>query len=93
MIASDSPFTSKLSGPIGNGRENKPADVMWVKHAMCCLGRYNDRLERNGYIDRGLHEAIDGYQRDRGLRRDGWIGPGGETERAIRLDLSRLGEE
>ncbi|MBV1799657.1 peptidoglycan-binding protein [Siccirubricoccus sp. G192] len=53
------------------------------------LGRYNDR-ERNGYITRALDDAIRGYQRDRGLRRDGYLDPGGETECTLCIELARL---
>lgn len=53
-------------------------------------GGYNDRGERHPYIDRGLQNAIEGYQRDRGLRRDGFMAPGGETECTLCVELARL---
>lgn len=84
---------TRLADAVGNCRANALADVRWVKDALERLGRYGDRHERNGYLDRALHEAICGYQRDNGLRCDGWLRPGGETESTIRVELIRLGKE
>lgn len=63
--------TSRIKDTVGNGRTNRPEDVLWVKQALQDLGRYRDRHERHGYLDRDLHEAICCYQRDRGLKCDG----------------------
>ncbi|HYG85077.1 MAG TPA: peptidoglycan-binding domain-containing protein [Azospirillum sp.] len=81
---------SNLRDRVGNGLPNRPDDLLWVKEALQRLGRYNDRGERHPYIDRALHEAIQGYQRDRGLRRDGFLVPGGETECTLCVELARL---
>lgn len=78
---------------MGNGRANRAEDVLWLKQAMQALGRYNDRQERHPYLDRDLHDAIRCYQRDRGLRCDGWLRPGGETERTMRVQLAYLDRE
>jgi hypothetical protein len=51
--------------------------VRWVKGALRHLGRYADEPAPHGYMDRELHDAICGYQRDCGLRCDGWLRPGG----------------
>lgn len=51
---------SKFAGAVGNGRANRPEDVLWVKQALHNLGRYCDRDERHAYLDRALHEAICG---------------------------------
>ncbi len=90
---SPTPNTTKLSDKVGNGRANRPEDVVWLKQALHCLGRYNDAGERHGYIDRDLQDAIENYQRDRGLERDGYLRPNGETEQTLRVELVRLGEE
>ena len=87
------PRTARIGDTVGNGQANRPEDILWVKQAMCDLGRYTDRHERTGYIDRDLHEAICGYQRDRGLKRDGWMKPNGETERTMRVQLAYLDRE
>jgi hypothetical protein len=64
-----------------------------VKDALRHLGRYADGPEPHGYLDRELHDAICAYQRDCGLRCDGWLRPGGETENTLRVELIRLGKE
>lgn len=84
---------SKIGAAVGNGRANRLEDVLWLKQALHDLGRYGDRGERHGYLDRELHEAICCYQRDRGLRCDGWLKPGGETERTMRVQLAYLDKE
>ena len=80
---------TRLQGRVGNGRTNHPEDVLWVKTALGLLGRYWER-EPDGYITRKLDDAIQAYQRDRGLRRDGYLDPGGETECALCVELARV---
>lgn len=46
--------------------------------------------ENAPYIDRALALAIEGYQRDRGLRRDGVLEPGGETECTLCVEVAHL---
>ncbi|WP_414637103.1 peptidoglycan-binding domain-containing protein [Azospirillum sp.] len=82
--------TSNLNDRAGNGLPNNPKDIFWVKEALRRLGRYNHGSTPNPYIDRSLNEAILNYQRDRGLRRDGVLVPGGETECALCVELARL---
>lgn len=86
-------FTPMLTGPAGNGRRSTPQDVEMLKTAMRMLGRYPAGRECHGIIDRELDTAIRGYQRDRGLKQDGWLRPGGETERCLCLDLACFDEE
>ena len=63
------------------------------KGALAKLGRYPDRKLHNGLIDRDLVNAIDSYQRDRGLKRDGLLRPDGETEQTIKVELTYLRED
>lgn len=84
---------SRLANEVGNGKFNQKEDVVWLKIAMCHLGRYRRRGEPHGYIDRDLHQAIKNYQRDRGLRQDGFLKPLGPTECVIRIELARLDKE
>jgi hypothetical protein len=84
---------TRLTGMVGNGRTNHQTDVRWMKEALQHLGRYCDGPEPHGYIDRELHDAIHAYQRDCGLRCDGWLRPGGETENTLRIELIRLGKK
>ncbi|HRQ80787.1 MAG TPA: peptidoglycan-binding protein [Azospirillaceae bacterium] len=81
---------SNLGDRVGDGLPNNPQDIIWLKRALSRLGRYNDRGDPHPFIDRALANAITGYQRDRGLRRDGLLNPGGETECAICVELKRL---
>ena len=80
---------TRLRSRVGNGSVNHPEDILWVKAALQLLGRFNEQ-ERHGYITRALDSAIRGYQRDRGLRRDGHLNPGGETECTLCVELARL---
>jgi hypothetical protein len=79
-----------LGGPVGNGRESPPEDVQRVQRGFMGLGRRAEG-EPSGVLDQGLDGTIRGYQRDRGLRADGWLGPAGETATALAGDLSLLG--
>jgi hypothetical protein len=81
---------SNLRDRVGDGLPNDPQDILWLKRALSRLGRYNDRGEAHPFIDRALMNAITGYQRDHGLRRDGMLNPGGETECTICVELKRL---
>jgi hypothetical protein len=81
--------TSNLRDSVGNGRTNHPEDLRWVKEALRLMGRYNGGGD-TPYIDRTLARAIEGYQRDRGLRRDGILTPGGETECTLCVEVTRL---
>jgi hypothetical protein len=81
-----------LLRPVGNGRDNRQEDVLGVKHAMRSLGRYAEPgYGMTGYLDRPLDDTIRNYQADRGVRVDGYMNPGGETERELDTDLTLLG--
>jgi hypothetical protein len=59
---------------------------------MQSLGRYAEPdYGMTGYIDRLLDQTIRNYQADRGVRVDGYLKPGGETERELDTDLTLLG--
>lgn len=85
----EEPRTTRLQGRVGDGRVNHLEDVLWLKDALRLLGRYWER-DQHGYITRPLDEAIKNYQRDRGLRRDGYLDPGGETECTLCVELARV---
>lgn len=79
-----------LEAAVGDGRRNQPGDVLWTKGALHALGRYPTGECASPVLDRALHEAIRSYQRDRGLKRDGWLAPDGETECSLGFDLASL---
>lgn len=80
-----------ITGMVGDQRENRPEDVRQIKNVLDRLGYFNFRKEPepHGYITREMDEGIRRYQKERGLRVDGWLKPGGETEKSLRKDLKR----
>jgi hypothetical protein len=79
-----------LGASVGNEQTNAHADILWVKQALRDLGRYNPQRETLPFIDRMLLEAVRAYQRDRGLRVDGLLRPGGPTEACLRVECARV---
>lgn len=80
-----------ISATVGNQRHNKPEDVRQVKSALNNLGYFGftKQPEPHGYITQEMDRSIKGYQKDKGLRVDGWLKPGGETEAALLKDLRK----
>ena len=72
---------------VGNGRESPPEDVRRVQQG--CLRRRAEG-QASGVLDRRLDATIRGYQRDRGLKADGWLAPRGETATTLASDLTLL---
>lgn len=74
-----------LKDAVGDGRANRPDDVVAVKTALAGLGRYGTDRTRapNPFLDRPLIGAVSAFQKEAGLKQDGWLAPGGETERAL----------
>lgn len=73
-----------LKSPVGNGRDNDPADVVAVKRALERLGlMQRPSYGLTGFIDRETDTALRRFQRDRGLGVDGYARPGGPTERNL----------
>lgn len=70
-----------LGGAVGDGLESLAENVKIVQDNLGRLGRFDD--EPNGIISKGLDKAIKDFQRDSGLKVDGKLYPGGETERSI----------
>ena len=79
----------QITGTIGNMMKNFEGDVLQVKSALERLGRFDfaSKPEPHGYVTKELDGSIREYQRDRGLKIDGWMRPGGETERSLSRDL------
>lgn len=76
----------ELRNPVGNGLHNDPDDVSAVERQMRRRGYYP--REETGYITRALDDGIKRYQRDKGLRVDGRLYPGGETEMSLNAQLA-----
>lgn len=79
--------SSIIFAPVGNNLKNDPEDVLRVKTTLGSLGRFDQKQDKNGYITRDLDSAVKGYQRDKNLKIDGIIYPGGETEQSLQQDL------
>ena len=81
----ESPPVFGLKGRVGRGRANDFPDVKAAKGALAQAGYYPDTFAReaDGHVDSRMRSAILGFQSDKGLRVDGWMGPGGQTEREL----------
>lgn len=88
------PTPSFFRDSIGTGLPNEDEDVLMAKQLFGDIGRLgNSPNERTPFFDRSLENAIKGFQQDRSLQVDGWLTPGGETERNIRRDMGLLPKE
>ena len=72
----------KITSNIGNNQKSKPEDVIAIKRALNSLGLYNGDVNLP-YIDAEMDRGIYSVQRSQGLKTDGLIKPGGETEKAL----------
>jgi|AVFP01.1.fsa_nt_gi hypothetical protein len=70
-----------LGRAVGDGLDNLADDVKKVQNSLKKLGHFDE--EPNGILSKSLDAAIRGFQRESGLKVDGKLLPGGETEREI----------
>lgn len=77
-----------IGGSVGNNMRNSEKDVIGVRSALKAVGRHIDNPE-SGIITRDMDTAIKSYQKERGLKIDGILLPGGETESALIGDIDR----
>ncbi len=84
-----SKITRLIKGSVGDQRENRPEDVRQIKSVLYQLGYFDFRKEPepHAYITREMDQGIKDYQKDRSLRVDGELKPGGETESELLKDL------
>jgi hypothetical protein len=84
-------FTSFLgtgiTGEVGNNRASRPTDVARLQRVMQGIGYYPADRPANGILDRDLDQGLQRFQRDQGLRADGWMRPGGPTHERLRSEL------
>lgn len=85
-------FTMSVGDTVGNGFKNAPRDVETVKRALGGLGYLpEDPFDRpSGFIEESTTKAIKRFQDDNRLTANGWLGPKGETEAALRQAVDRL---
>ncbi len=76
-----------ISAPVGPGQDNDADDVLATDKAMRDAGIYDPGQPYDSGPARYLHEPmVDGirnFQKEGGLKVDGYLKPGGPTERAI----------
>lgn len=70
---------------VGNNMVNEDEDVRHVKGALSRIGLFDQSVapEPHGIITHEMDTAIKGFQGAKGLKIDGVLEPGGETETAI----------
>ena len=80
-------FSAFLKSAVGNNLHNDPQDVKNTKFHLNQLGFHEGESE-NGYITKALDSGIRKFQRAKGLKVDGVMHPGGETERSLYESLT-----
>ena len=82
----------KLTGSVGNDRDNHAPDVVAVKKTLGGLGLMAEDPFDNPhpFIDAPTTRGLRAFQKVKKLREDGAAAPGGETERALRGAFSDL---
>ncbi|WP_170827058.1 peptidoglycan-binding domain-containing protein, partial [Magnetovibrio blakemorei] len=74
----------KLKSPIGRSYNTDPDDVRKTKKVLNTFGYYDEPAHGiTEYPDGAMISGIESFQKDNGLKKDGVMKPGGETERTI----------
>lgn len=82
----------KLNAPLDRDYNADFQDTLMIKRALNALGYYQTpAYGMTQYPDELLFKGIEGFQRDFGLKKDGLMMPGGETERTIRSVIGSAG--
>lgn len=79
-----------LKSPIGTNYRVDPDDLMNTKRTLNQLGYYDIPPHRgvDDWTDDAMFDGIKRFQKDNGLKVDGFMRPGGETEQNINLLLT-----
>ena len=80
-------FEQPLKSNIGNNRTNDPDDIVKTKRHLNKLGYFDEDTEVP-FITKEMENGIIKYQKDKKLKIDGVMKPGGETERSIFEELT-----
>ncbi|MBF0166654.1 MAG: peptidoglycan-binding protein [Alphaproteobacteria bacterium] len=81
----------QIQKPLGEAHNVDPQDVLATKKALNRLGYY--QLPEHGlhpYPDQSLFDSVKAFQKDEGLRVDGFMRPRGPTEAALDNRLAEV---
>jgi hypothetical protein len=83
------PSGLRLRAPFGSNYLVEPDDILDTKRALMALDYYQPLhgTEPGAFVDNDLFAGIKQFQRDHGLKVDGFMRPGGETEAALNAVL------
>ncbi len=81
-----------ISKPVGMNGRNQRQDVARLETLFGRTGHLNlkETDGPTGYLGSRLDQAIKGFQKDKGLKIDGAVNPGGETLGALSAQLPEL---
>jgi hypothetical protein len=83
-----------IFGEIGQGRRNIGADVLAARRALAWTGNLaRERALTETRAGGDLFDALKRFQQSAGVKADGWMRPGGETERALEKSIAPLLEK
>jgi len=72
------------SGDVGWGRKNDPRDVLAARRGLAWAGHLPEAKARDQKpADNEVFQAIEAFQRQAGVKKDGWMGRSGETAKAL----------
>ncbi len=78
------PGVFDTTGDVGWGRNNDPGDVLAARRALAWAGHLPEAKARDHKRPgNDLFRAIEAFQRQAGVKSDGWMGRGGETAKAL----------
>ncbi len=83
----------KLKEPMGTNYRVDPGDIVNTKQALTDLGYYKIPPHRgiDDWTDDAMFDGIRSFQKDNDLKVDGFMRPGGPTERTINTELAAAG--
>ena len=84
------PTAFAIRGEIGEGRRNDPDDMEATRRGLAWAGyQAGDPAEPDQPVTaEEVVDTIRRFQEAEGLKADGWMRPGGETERALDADIA-----
>jgi hypothetical protein len=77
-----------LRTSVGNMMENDEEDVKQIKNMLYVAG-HRKTPAQNGIIEQQTDDAIRSFQKFKGLKVDGIMKPGGETEQALKREVEK----